>query len=112
MSSMLSKRRKELKHKHYLRALEKTDKAASLLYSLGASAVYIFGSLLHPDVFDEMSDVDIYVHGLTQEKRKGLFISLEEIFEDITFDILFEDDSIRPEIMEKIKKEGKLWKPL
>ncbi len=88
MSSILSKRRKELKQKYYLRAVEKTDKAVSLLYSLGAAEVYIFGSLLHPEVFDEMSDVDIYVQGLTQEKRKGLFTSLEEIFGEITFDLL------------------------
>ncbi|GAB4221041.1 MAG: hypothetical protein Kow00102_13130 [Spirochaetota bacterium] len=100
-----------MKQKYYLRAVEKTDKAVSLLYSLGAAEVYIFGSLLHPEVFDEMSDVDIYVQGLTQEKRKGLFTSLEEIFGEITFDLLFDDDSMRPEIIEKIKKEGKLWKP-
>jgi len=109
--SILSKRRKELKRKQHAIALERTNKAVALLYSLGAHAVYIFGSLLHPEVFDEMSDVDIYVEGLIPEKRSGLFTRLEEIFGDIQFDILFDDDAIRPDIMKKIKKEGTLWKP-
>ena len=109
--SILSKRRKELKKKKHALALERTNKAVALLYSLGAQAVYIFGSLLHPEVFDEMSDVDIYVEGLIPEKRSGLFTRLQDIFGDIPFDIFFEDDAIRQDIMEKIKKEGTLWKP-
>jgi hypothetical protein len=54
---------------------------------------------------------DIYVEGLIPEKRSGLFTMLEDIFGDIPFDIFFEDDAIRQDIMEKIKKEGTLWKP-
>jgi len=50
--------------------------------------IEVFALLLHLECFDEMSDIDIYVQGLTQEKRKGLFTSLEEIFGEITFDLL------------------------
>lgn len=73
--------------------------------------IEVFALLLHLECFDKMSDVDIYVQWLTQEKRKELFTGLEEIFGEITFDLLFDDDSIRPEIIQKIKKECKLWKP-
>ncbi len=109
--SMLSKRRRELKKRHYEAALDKTKRAVILLNSLGAKAVYVFGSMLNPERFDEMSDVDIYVEGLQTDKRKGLFSQLEEIFGEVSLDILFDDDAIRPHIIEKIRKEGKLWKP-
>ncbi len=109
--SILSHRRMQLKKRYYEIALEKTNKAVQLLYSLGAREVYIFGSLTKPELFDEMSDVDIYVKGLSQENRKGLFTKMEEIFGNVTFDLLFDDDVLRPDIAEKIEKEGKLWKP-
>jgi len=107
---MLSKRRRELKKRHYEEALSKTNEAVILLTNLGAKSIYIFGSLLTPERFDEMSDVDIYVEGLPAEKRKGLFTRLEEIFGQVSFDVLFDDDAIRQDILEKIKKEGKQWK--
>jgi len=73
--------------------------------------VYIFGSLIKPELFDEMSDVDIYVKGLSQENRKSVFTKMEEIFGNVKFDLLFDDDMIRQDIAEKIEREGKLWKP-
>lgn len=108
--TILSKRRKELRRRYHARAVEKTNEAVSLLYTRGAKAVYIFGSLLKPEFFDEMSDVDIYVEGLLPDNRKGLFTELEKIFETIKFDLFFDDDNLRPEIMDKIKKEGIEWK--
>lgn len=36
---------------------------------------------------------------------------LEEIFNDMPFDLIFLEDNIRPEIREIIKKEVRQWKP-
>ncbi|MEJ5361160.1 MAG: nucleotidyltransferase domain-containing protein [Spirochaetota bacterium] len=108
--SILSKRRLQLKKRYYEIAFEKTNKAVTLLYSYGAREVYIFGSLTKPDLFDEMSDVDIYVKGLSKENRKGLFTKMEEIFGNVKFDLFFDDDVLRPDIATKIEREGKLWK--
>jgi predicted nucleotidyltransferase len=109
--TILSMRRKVLKEQNYKKALDKTNRAVAYLYGCGAQAVYIFGSLVYNTMFDEMSDVDIYVEGLPRGKQKGLFSALDEIFGEIKFDLFFDDDVLRPEIAIKIKKEGKLWKP-
>ncbi len=86
------------------------NEVSLLLYDTGAAAVYVFGSLLHPELFDEMSDVDIYVEGLIPENRKGIYSKVAAIFEEIKFDLFFDDDPLRYEIKQKIMKEGKEWK--
>jgi hypothetical protein len=52
------------------------------------------------------------VEGLPREKRIGLFSALDEIFGEIKFDLFFDDDVLRPEIVLKIKKEGNYGSPL
>lgn len=106
----LSKRRKEIKKKRFDAAVRKMDAVSSFLYNAGAKSVYVFGSLLYPVLFDEMSDVDIYVEGLPSEKRKGIYAKIEEIFGEVKFDLFFDDDPLRAHIKQKIMKEGKLWK--
>lgn len=82
-----------------------------LLYDEGAMDVYVFGSVLRPSEFNEHSDVDIAVKGIPDKKRVSVTVRLEEVFKEIPFDILFLEDELRPEVRERIKKEGILWKP-
>lgn len=108
--TVLSKRRRELKEALRQKALERLGPAADLLYAEGAEEVYVFGSVLKPSEFNEYSDVDIAVKGIIGNKRLSVESRLEDIFLDIPFDIIFLEDAVRPEIKEKIRKEGFLWK--
>lgn len=108
--SQLSKRRQELKKRYYDKAVYCLNDYVKWLYENGASKVYVFGSLLKKELFSETSDVDIYVEGLSKNKRLEALRKAEEIFCDIKFDIIFSGDLVRNEIIEKIKMEGKLWK--
>ncbi|WP_333654990.1 nucleotidyltransferase family protein [Dissulfurispira sp.] len=108
--TVLSKRRRELKENLRQKALQRLKEAGALLYDEGAGDVYVFGSILRPSEFNEHSDVDIAVKGIPEDKRVYVTVRLEEIFKGMPFDIVFLEDDLRPEIREKIKKEGMLWK--
>jgi predicted nucleotidyltransferase len=110
LETVLSKRRKRLKESRRQRALKMLDAASLVLYKDGASAVYVFGSLLRPLEFNEQSDVDIAVKGIDEDKWSSVFVKLEHIFKDMPFELIFLEDHIRPEIRMKIEKEGALWK--
>lgn len=109
--TVLQKRRKYLRESFRQKALKKIDKIAQKLYSLGAHEVYVFGSVLKPELFDENSDVDMAVKGLSADKKYRALREVEEIFEDIPFDLIFLDEELRQEIRERIEKEGIVWKP-
>jgi predicted nucleotidyltransferase len=109
--SVLSKRRRQLKENLRQKALQKLKEAGVLLYNEGAAGVYVFGSVLRPSEFNEHSDIDIAVKGIPEDKRVYVTVRLEEIFKGMPFDIVFLEDDLRPEIRERIKKEGILWKP-
>lgn len=92
-------------------AVEKLSRAAGRLYQEGAKDVYVFGSVLKQAEFNERSDVDIAVNGLVESKQRAVFSTLEEIFGDTPFDLIFLDEEIRPEVRARIQKEGVRWKP-
>ena len=108
--TVLSKRRRELKENLRQKALQRLGSAAELLYAEGAEEVYVFGSVLRPLEFNERSDADIAVKGMPEDKWHSVIGKLEGIFREMPFDIVFLEDDLRPEIREKIKKEGMLWK--
>lgn len=108
--TILQKRRRYLRELYRQRALRKVDKVAQKLYSLGAYEVYVFGSVLKPELFDENSDVDMAVKGLTADNKYKALREVEEIFGDVPFDLLFLDEELRPEIRDRIEREGLLWK--
>lgn len=112
MESLYSLRRRSVKERYRGNAVSKLEKAVKALYSEGAAKVIVFGSVLKPGFFNERSDVDIAVEGVPEEKRLEAEGKLVDIFADIEFDLIFleERDSVRPEILEKIEKEGVLWK--
>ncbi|MBI5026242.1 MAG: nucleotidyltransferase domain-containing protein [Nitrospirae bacterium] len=107
--TILSKRRKELKESLRQNALKRLKEAGRMLYGEGAEGVYVFGSVLRPLEFNEHSDVDIAIKGISEDKRSSVTVRLEEIFKGMPFDVVFLEDDLRPEIREKIKKEGILW---
>jgi predicted nucleotidyltransferase len=108
--TVLTKRRKELKERFRKKTLQRLKEAAILLYNEGAEEVYVIGSILKASEFNEHSDADIAVKGISEDKRPAVISRLEVIFKGIPFDILFLEEDLRPEIREKIKKEGILWK--
>lgn len=110
METLLSKRRRELKEARRQAALRKVGRAARALYESGAKEVYAFGSVLHPSKFDEQSDVDIAVAGISEGRRYSIIKIIEDIFGDVSFDLVFLEDDIRPEVRERILKGGVLWK--
>lgn len=99
--SLLSKRRRELKKRHYDETVNCLNEYVKWLYENGASKVYVFGSLLKEELFSETSDVDIYVEGLSKNKSLEALKRAEEIFGDIKFDVIFDIDIIREEIIKK-----------
>lgn len=109
--TVLTRRRRELKENLRQKALQRLKEAVVLLYAEGAEDVYVFGSVLRPLEFNEHSDVDIAVKGIPDKRRVSVTVRLEEIFKDFPFDIVFLEDDLRPEVRERIKKEGILWKP-
>lgn len=108
--TILSKRRKELKDKVRQKALQRLERAVTLLYNEGAEEVYVFGSVLKPREFNERSDVDIAVRGIPEGGRANITARLEEVFGETPFDIISLEDDLRPEIRGRIEKEGILWK--
>lgn len=113
MATLYSIRSKELKERHRKNAISLLEKAVKTLYTAGAKRVIVFGSVLKPGYFDERSDVDIAVEGIPEDERLDVEGQLVDIFGDLEFDIIFleEKESIRREILEKIEKEGIIWKP-
>ncbi|MEW6569772.1 MAG: nucleotidyltransferase domain-containing protein [Nitrospirota bacterium] len=108
--TQLTKRRKELKEKLRKKALQRLEEATVLLYNEGAEEVYVFGSVLKALEFNEQSDADIAVKGIPEDKRPAVTGKLESLFKEIPFDIVFLEEDLRPEVRERIKKEGILWK--
>ncbi len=108
--TVLSKRRRELKESLRQKALKRLKRAVELLYKEGAEEVYVFGSILRTSEFNERSDVDIAVKGIPEGRWSSTVNKLEDIFKEIPFDLLFFGDDLRPEVRERIKKEGKLWR--
>jgi predicted nucleotidyltransferase len=110
MTTVLSKRRRFLKETLRQRALVMTDRAATTLYAEGAEEVYVFGSVLKPGEFNENSDVDIAVQGVSDAKKAAVTRLLEDIFDDMPFDLVFLDEALRPEVRRRIGSEGIKWK--
>ena len=64
-------------------------KAASLLREhFAASRVVVFGSLLRPEMFDERSDVDLAVWGVTDEKYLRAVAAVTALDNEISVDMI------------------------
>lgn len=84
--------------------LKKTTIVCKYLCSLGAKAIYIFGSVL-TDEFRGYSDVDIAVEGLPYEHIYRVEAKIEEILGGMDFDLIYLEYA--PESMvARIKQRG------
>lgn len=106
----LSKRRRELKERLRAKMLKRLEQVTQVLYREGAEFVYVFGTVLIEGAFNEHSDADIAVKGIAESKRASVMSMIEHVAEGLPIDVIFLEDDIRPEIRDRIMKEGVLWK--
>jgi predicted nucleotidyltransferase len=105
------KLRYQRQKERFFRLQKQVQKAIDYLYQQGAEQVYIFGSFLKPERFDEHSDIDLAVKGIDNlHTRLKIEARLMQIFQDADFDLVWLDDEteIKPHVLRAIKKEGKL----
>ena len=90
-----------------LRAWQVARKAAKMLKTkFGVEKVMVFGSLVHPALFHERSDVDLAVWGLGGREYYRAVSVLLDIEPSISIDLIaFED--VRPALQQVILKEGR-----
>lgn len=90
-----------------LRAWQVARKAARMLKKeFGVEKVMVFGSLVHPALFHEQSDVDLVVWGLSGREYYRASSVLLDIEPSISVDLIDFDDA-RPALKEAILKEGR-----
>lgn len=71
---------------------------------LGASRVYVFGSLADGIGYDENSDIDLAVEGIPLAKHADGWDIVEAICEDVAFDLVFLEgasEALRRRIVER-----------
>lgn len=77
---------RRIRHEH---AWDVARRAASLLRkNFAASRVVVFGSLLRPELFDERSDVDLAVWGVTDEKYLRAVAAVTALDKEISVDLI------------------------
>jgi len=100
------KRRSDLKARRR-RAWRVARKAAKILKTeFGASKVMVFGSLIHPALFHERSDVDLAVWGLRGREYYRAVSVLLDIEPSISMDLIAFEDA-RPGLQDVILKDGR-----
>jgi predicted nucleotidyltransferase len=113
VETYLGRRRRELRSRRHDKAWQRLRPALELLYQQGATEIFLFGSITDPEKFTEHSDIDLAVRGLPEEKHLEIEGRLEDILEDLEYDIIFleGENEVRHEIIERIKEKAILWKP-
>lgn len=100
------KRRGDLKARR-LRAWRVARKAAKILKTeFGIKKVMVFGSLVHPILFHERSDVDLAVWGLRGREYYRAVSVLLDIEPSISVDLIAFEDA-RPSLQSVILKDGR-----
>lgn len=96
--------------KSYEEAYQRALKGVKYLYDMGAKKVWLFGSIIRPELHMKGSDIDIAVVGIPEGKRFTIEATLIDILHPYDFDLVFLDGKdiiIREEIMEAIRIYGK-----
>jgi len=99
----LKKEEEELERKKGL-LIKKVRLCAEKLKELGGKRVILFGSLA-VGRFRKDSDVDIAVEGLSVDAYFKALGVLEEMLEDVTFDLVDVQEAL-PSVLRKIEREG------
>lgn len=106
-ASLAKPKRREGVRARRLRAWRVARKAAKILKSeFGVEKVMVFGSLVHPALFHERSDVDLAVWGLHGREYYRAVSVLLDIEPSISIDLVAYADA-RPALQEVILKEGR-----
>ena len=80
--------------------------AAELLRTqFGATRVFVFGSLNHPEMFNEYSDVDIAAWGLSGKDWLRAIGAVQDLSDDIPINLV-DMNIVRPELAIAIEREG------
>jgi predicted nucleotidyltransferase len=104
---LVEPKRRENVQARRLRAWRLARKAAKTLKTeFGAEKVMVFGSLLHPPLFHERSDVDLAVWGLTGREYYRAVSVLLDIDPTISVDLIAFEDA-RPALQNVILGEGR-----
>lgn len=91
-----------------LRAWRVARKAAKILRSeFGVEKVMVFGSLVHPTLFHERSDVDLAVWGLQGREYYRAISVLLDIEPSINIDLIAFDDARRA-LQDVILRDGRI----
>lgn len=100
------KRRDDLKTRR-LRSWRIARKAAKILKTeFGAEKVVVFGSLVHPVLFHDRSDVDLAVWGLKGREYYRAVSVLLDIEPTVSIDLIAFEDARRP-VQDTILKDGR-----
>lgn len=78
---------------------------AALGRSFGAERILLFGSRARGD-HRERSDIDLAVYGLAQSARSSFEDAVEALPTLLSFDIVFMDSAIAPELRKNIERDG------
>jgi predicted nucleotidyltransferase len=106
-ASLVKPKRRGMVKARRTRAWQVARKAARILKAeFGAEKLMVFGSLLHPALFHERSDVDLAVWGLSGRKYYRAVSVLLDIEPSISVDLIAFEDA-RPALQEVILKEGR-----
>ncbi len=100
------KKRESIRARRAL-AWQVARKAARLLKAeFGVKKIVVFGSLLHPALFHDRSDVDLAVWGLTGRAYYRAVSALLDIEPSVSVDLIAFEDA-RPALQAVILREGR-----
>jgi predicted nucleotidyltransferase len=89
-----------------VRAWQLACQAATLLRErFAAAGVAVFGSLVHPGLFTEWSDVDLAVWGLGPEDTLHALGAVHDLSAEIELNLV-DIATCRPSLLEVIEREG------
>jgi predicted nucleotidyltransferase len=101
-------KRREENQKRWAQATEECRRIVDMIIQkYNPARIIQWGSLLNPEAFDEMSDIDLAVEGLVEAER--YFALLGDAMEMSTFKLdLVQLEKIEPEFAEIIKMKGQV----
>lgn len=98
---------KQMQQRHQ-QAWQIAEKGAQLLKKqFGVEKVAVFGSLVHPHLFFERSDIDLAVWGHAEKVYLQALSNLMDLTTEFAFDLIVVEEA-RPSIKAAIEQEGVL----
>jgi predicted nucleotidyltransferase len=105
---MKEQRRKEYLHERYKKAQSEFHNILTLIIKkYNPKRIYQWGSLLYPDRFSEISDIDIAIEGIDNYETFSRLYGEAEQLSSFLLDLI-EIDKIHPLQADSIRKQGKV----